>query len=87
MVNMTIEQFNEKYKNINLRYDKTLNSLSLSTEDDIKKIITKYDELECYHHEQIKFIVQVTKDLLKLQPVWEIEPTKECFRLQEEGDK
>ncbi len=34
---MTMEQFNEKYKNIHLHYGKTLNALSLSTEDDIKK--------------------------------------------------
>lgn len=79
---MTIEQFNEKYKNINLRYDKTLNALRLSTEDDIKKIITKYDELTSYHYEQLDFIVQVTKDLLKLQPVWEIEPNKECLKFK-----
>lgn len=80
---MTIEQFNEKYKNINLRYDKTINALHLSTDDDIKKIMTKYDELKSYYHEQLDFIVQVTKDLLKLQPAWEIEPTRECLRLEE----
>lgn len=79
---MTIEQFNDKYKNINLHYDKTLTVLSISTEDDIKKIITKYDELTSYHHEQLDFIVQVTKDLLKLQPVWEIEPNRECLKFK-----
>ncbi|WP_338957953.1 hypothetical protein [Spiroplasma endosymbiont of Tiphia femorata] len=87
---MTIKEFNEKYKNINLRYDKTLNSLSLSTEDDIKKIITKYDELKFYHHEQIDFIVQVTSDLLELQSVWEIKPTREYLKIEEleaQGDK
>ncbi|WP_342276176.1 hypothetical protein [Spiroplasma endosymbiont of Nebria brevicollis] len=89
---MTIEEFNKKYENLNIDYPdffnaSRINRIELLKDDDIKKIMTEYENLTCHYQKQIEFIVQVTNDLLKLQPVWEIEPTRECYRLEEEGEK